>query len=88
MAAFLELDLATFWSRHTYAEALPNGQSVRYLFDQNGECIFLQDNRCTVHEAKPMQCYLGWPDGNFIRRMKRRSKYPCVQSKATALAIG
>lgn len=56
LARFLGLDSAAFTRRYTVRD--PSG--YRTLRFSGGACIFLRDNRCRVHPAKPVQCRT-WP---------------------------
>jgi len=80
MATFLKLSVKDFLAQYTYIERLGRGRgkAVHYLLDVHGQCVLLQDNRCSVHPAKPMQCYLGWPDNTFISCQANPRDYPCI----------
>ena len=76
IAAFLGLETDNFLQKYTVVEWAEDEDgddfSVNYLKSHNDDpqraCIFLQDNRCQIHAVKPMQCYLGWPDAEFLQR--------------------
>ena len=60
LAAFLKMEQEDFLE--AYAK-LDDATEQWHLIDQRDElisCIFLEDNRCRVHEAKPYQC-TGFP---------------------------
>jgi hypothetical protein len=83
IADFLNLEKVDFLAQYTYIEYCENEddgteEAVHYLFDNKGECIFLRDNRCTINDAKPMQCYLGWPDKTFLIGKNPDVHYPCI----------
>lgn len=65
MAELLGLTVEEFIARYTRApEIAEHGESGDlWLNDKPGpemECIFLEHNRCIVHDAKPVQC-VGFP---------------------------
>lgn len=78
IAAFLNIKTAAFFAQYTYVEHTEDGEAVHYLLDDRGACMFLQDNRCSIQAAKPMQCYLGWPDKAFLERQINPRDYPCI----------
>jgi len=78
IAAFLGLAPATFLAQYTYVEYTEDNEVVHYLFDTQSACIFLKNNRCSIQDVKPMQCYLGWPDKAFLGRQINPRDYPCI----------
>jgi len=65
LADNLRLSLAVFTKKYSLRE--PNGQwHLRFV---NGSCIFLQNNKCTVHQVKPTQCRT-WPFWNEVMESK------------------
>lgn len=56
LARLLGLGTAAFTRLYTE----PDGAGYRVLRFVAGACVFLRDNRCGVHEAKPDQCRT-WP---------------------------
>ncbi len=60
IADLLDMDEADFlWE---YTEILQN--HIFLKSHDNGDCIFLENERCTVYEARPMQCstFPFWPE--------------------------
>ena len=51
LAAHLEVDLVTFLDRYTGLD-----DDLVTLRAQADACVFLDRTRCSVHEAKPVQC--------------------------------
>lgn len=41
---------------HSYFKISDRGKVLQLRARDNGECIFLKDLKCTVHEAKPLVC--------------------------------
>jgi Fe-S-cluster containining protein len=60
IAAHLRLAHAEFLERYAYP--FRNGHSLREK--PNGDCIFLEQNRCTIYPVRPPQCrtYPFWPE--------------------------
>jgi Fe-S-cluster containining protein len=52
IAAFLDITVQEFYHRYTY----PMNDEYWLKDKHNKECIFLEDKRCVVHDAKPQQC--------------------------------
>ena len=60
LADFLELSLDDFGRRYLRRV----GRSYSLLDDpETGDCVFLEDRRCSVHSVRPAQCrrYPFWP---------------------------
>ena len=52
IAAFLGISVQKFYCHYTFRM-----NDEYWLWDKGDkECIFLNQNRCTIHEAKPLQC--------------------------------
>ena len=65
IAQHLGLTIAEFADMYTRQPEISSqsGHGDLWLLDKPGpemECIFLEDNRCRIHEAKPVQC-IGFP---------------------------
>ena len=62
IATCLGIDEGEFLER--YAELASDGHTLQLRSHDNGECIFLDDNRCTVYPARPVQCatFPFWPE--------------------------
>lgn len=53
IARHLQLDVGDFLSRYAYP--VEGGHSLKEVGDDYA-CIFFKDNRCTIYEARPVQC--------------------------------
>ncbi len=98
IAAFLQLDTEVFLAEYTEVEweEVESGEHVpvNYLIPQADDpkraCIFLENNRCAIHEAKPVQCYLGWPDAEFLQRLSTEDphkQYSCLPESDEATVV-
>ena len=60
IARFLGLSIERF--RERYCE--PDGDEPRLTIPDDKACHFLEEGRCTIHEAKPLQCrtFPFWPE--------------------------
>lgn len=55
LAVYLDLSVEEFTERYT--RTIESGRLVlKDQDDADKSCVFLKENRCTVHEAKPDQC--------------------------------
>ena len=52
IADALRLERASFTSQ--YLRSIPAGFSIRERPD--GDCVFLEEDRCAIHAVRPMQC--------------------------------
>lgn len=62
IAGFLKLPEADFLEK--YVELQDKGSTFQLKSHQNGDCIFLVENRCTIYPARPLQCrtFPFWPE--------------------------
>lgn len=62
IAGFLNLTEQQFLEQ--YIEVPKNGELLRLKSRENGDCVFLADNRCCIYPARPLQCrtYPFWPE--------------------------
>ena len=54
ISAFLKLSLEEFCDRYTNLR--PDRQGLILKEKEDGSCIFLADNRCSINAVKPSQC--------------------------------
>lgn len=63
IAEFLEIPVDVFIEQYTHLRR--NRTGLTLIEKPDGACIFLEDNRCTINPAKPLQCR-GFPNAwNF-----------------------
>jgi Fe-S-cluster containining protein len=62
MADFLKISLADF--RRLYLRRLHNRYLLVEKKSQNHSCVFFKENKCSVYQARPIQCrtYPFWPE--------------------------
>lgn len=62
IAGFLKLSEADFLEK--YVELRDQESAFRLKSHENGDCIFLVENRCTIYPARPLQCrtFPFWPE--------------------------
>ncbi len=60
LANYLALDSERFLKQYCHAD---NGQ-IRLQEKEDKSCIFLEENRCSVYEVRPLQCqtFPFWPE--------------------------
>ena len=60
LSNFLKLEISDFINQYCISR---NGK-INLKEQEDTACIFLQDNRCTVYEARPIQCrtFPFWPE--------------------------
>lgn len=54
IARFLGMPYDTFMAKYTRLTADRKGLSLTEK--DNGECVFLEGNKCLIHDVKPRQC--------------------------------
>ena len=54
IAAFLGIDVQDFTDGYTILSS--DRRSLSLMESTEGDCIFLEENRCGVHPVKPRQC--------------------------------
>ena len=75
LARFLGIPLSEFYKRYCAPE---DDQGPRLTIPDEGECWFLEEGRCAVHAAKPLQCrtFPFWPENVRTKSAwKRISRY-------------
>lgn len=62
ISKFLEIDEGEFLE--DYLLPGPDEQSFQLRSRSNGECILLQENRCSIYALRPLQCrtFPFWPE--------------------------
>jgi len=60
IAAYLSTDLAEFEQKYVHRTA----RSLRLRKPSDRQCLFHQDQRCSIHPVKPVQCrvFPFWPE--------------------------
>ena len=66
MAAFLGMSVEDFLARYCTGE----GEDLRLTFPSPESCWFLEEDGCSIHEAKPVQCrtFPFWPENVSSRK--------------------
>lgn len=75
---YWEPDDSTQWKRVEFLAPRKTGDAEKHIHDGKadwtygfirGECVFLKERRCTIHEAKPAECRISNPcDPNWKNR--------------------
>ena len=83
LAELLELSASEFMNEHV---EMSTDKGIYLRSFPNGDCIFLKENRCTVYEARPVQCrtYPFWSENiKSAYRWKRTADHcPGIHDEA------